>query len=243
MAVLRPFVCTFCGAFQPSWDRLQRHKYRHGMKYIGIERKWRSYLIESLHGLSTQRKTSSVNRSKRTCSRTIGMHAHTTQNQCKICYISASMLSGHIKTHTKEKPWRCKYCQICFPNEDILMYHIKRAHAKRYQCKHCQKRFVTSGELTRHIRTHTKEKPYQCEQCQKYFSRSDRLKAHIRTHANEKYQCEHCQKWFKHFKNLRYHIRITHGHRSIQLHQCKHCQKYFSRKNNLMSHINLMHTN
>ncbi|PVH81139.1 hypothetical protein DL98DRAFT_348813, partial [Cadophora sp. DSE1049] len=45
-------------------------------------------------------------------------------------------------------------------------------------CSHCSREFARSEHLSRHERTHTKEKPYQCLVCCRTFSRSDLLRRH-----------------------------------------------------------------
>ena len=60
-----------------------------------------------------------------------------------------------MRTHTGEKPYKCKFCDKAFSESNVLVKHIRTHVGKNiYECKECPASFRLQGELREHIRMH-----------------------------------------------------------------------------------------
>ncbi|XP_069999013.1 zinc finger and BTB domain-containing protein 7A isoform X6 [Penaeus vannamei] len=88
---------------------------------------------------------------------------------------------------------------------------------KLHKCSYCNYITNKTTNLTRHIHTHTGEKPFSCPYCSFRATQEDNIKSHIRTHTGEKpYTCLHCPYRSSRKSNLNSHL-LTH-HPELQSH-------------------------
>jgi len=138
---------------------------------------------------------------------------------CTVCdkrFSTRESLSEHKLLHDGDNLYLCIHCQKRFYCLQYLKTHMN-VHSSKYRCTECGKGFKSNHELTKHGRTHSREKPFECTVCSKKFRQKNDLAQHRRIHSGEKtycmfvYSCGQCKKRFMNFNNWRRHVRVHNG--------------------------------
>lgn len=67
-----------------------------------------------------------------------------------------------------------------FTDGSPSLLKLEYLESSRYQCQVCGKPFGKNSHLTRHLLSHSGEKPFVCFVCGKKFSRKDNCRDHCR---------------------------------------------------------------
>jgi len=137
--------------------------------------------------------------------------------ECGVKFKNKKTLTGHVKTHSTDKPHKCDSCDSAFTRKASLTRHVLAAHAGHvFHCDICNASFSYKSTLEDHRRAVHNEgkRDFHCTGCGLSFACKAYLQKHTGVCKNRpdkgEIPCTECGKLFPSRRHLQEHKRTKH---------------------------------
>nr|XP_046273123.1 zinc finger protein 62 homolog isoform X2 [Scatophagus argus] len=192
---VKPFSCSFCSKGFTQKVGLDYHLKTHtGEKPFSCSLCSKTYRHK---GALTYHMATHTGLKPFSCSDCGKKFRGTSQLKIHKC-VGESSQCLRSQSDKHKKLLSCSECDATFPNNYLLMTHIRMHKGKKlFTCTVCGAKRQFSSHLEIHMRTHTGEKPYSCSICGKRFSQRGIVKQHMAIHSGVKpFSCSDCGRGF-----------------------------------------------